>query len=89
MYLQVPLYKYKFCSTYGYPCISRNSATPMGDLNKYRIVISTSTCISLLYEFIMNPDVCYCYMFTEKEYKCMRICISYMFPLSVKLSTGF
>ena len=78
-----------FYSTYGYLCTSRKFSTPKGDLNKYRIVISTSTCISLLYEFIMNLDICYCYMISEKEYKCMCICISYMFPLSVKLSTGF
>ena len=61
----------------------------MGDLNKYNSTISTSICISLLYEFMMNPDICYCYMLTEKDYKCMCICISYMFPLSVKLSIGF
>ena len=58
-------------------------------MNKYKSAISTRICTSLLYEFMMNPDICYCYMFTEKEYKCMCICISYMFPLSVKLSTGF
>ena len=55
----------------------------MEDLYKYKSVIS------LLYEFMMNPDICYCYMFIEKEYKCMCICISYMFPQSVKLSMGF
>ena len=52
MYLRVPLYKYKFFSTYGYFCTSMSSVTPTGDLNKYKSAISTSTCISLLYEFM-------------------------------------
>ena len=82
-------YKYKFYSTYGYFRTSISWVTPTGDLNKYKSTISTSICTSLLYEFTMNPDICYYYMFTEKEYKCMCICISYMFPLSVKLSMGF
>ena len=60
MYLRVPLYKYKFCSTYEYLRISINSITPTGDLNKYKSAISTSMCISLLYEFIINSDICYC-----------------------------
>ena len=82
-------YKYKFYSTYGYFGISISWVTPMGDLYTYKSVISTSICISLLYEFMMNPDICYYYMPTEKEYECMCIYRSYMFPLSVKLSTGF
>ena len=32
----------------------------MGDLNKYKPAISTSMCISLLYEFMENYDICYC-----------------------------
>ena len=44
MYLRVPLYKYKFCSTYGYLRTSISSVTPTGDLNKYKSVISTSMC---------------------------------------------
>ena len=52
MYLRVPLYKYKFCSTYGYLRISVSSAIPMGDLNKYKSGISISMQISLLYEFM-------------------------------------
>ena len=52
MYLRVPLYKYKFYSTYGYFCTSISSVTPTGDLNKYESPISTSRCISLLYEFM-------------------------------------
>ena len=52
MYLWVPLYKYKFYSTYGYFCTSISSVTPTGDLNKYKSTISTSRCISLLYEFM-------------------------------------
>ena len=61
MYLLVPLYKYKFCSTYGYFCTSISSVTPTGDLNKYKSVISTSMCptgdlnkyeSAMLYEFM-------------------------------------
>ena len=52
MYLWVPLYKYKFYSTYGYFCTSISFVTPTGDLNKYKSVISTSRCISLLYEIM-------------------------------------
>ena len=44
MYLWVPLYKSKFCSTYWYFCISISFVTPIGDLNKYKSVISTSMC---------------------------------------------
>ena len=52
MYLRVPLYKYKIYSTYGYFCTSISSVTSKGDLNKYESAISTSRCISLLYEFM-------------------------------------
>ena len=52
MYPRVPLYKYKLCSTYGYLHISINSVTPTEVLNKYKSNISTSMCISLLYEFM-------------------------------------
>ena len=55
----------------------------------YKSSISTSIYTSLLYEFMMNPDICYYYMFTTKEYECMCIYIIYVFPLSVKLSMGF
>ena len=44
MYLRVPLYKYKFCGTYGYFYTSISSITHTGDLNKYKSVISTSMC---------------------------------------------
>ena len=40
------------CSTYGYLRISISFVTPTGDLNKYKSAISTSICISLLYEFM-------------------------------------
>ena len=46
------MYKYKFCSTYGYFCTSISSITHTGDLNKNKSAISTSTCISLLYEIM-------------------------------------
>ena len=42
MYLQVPLYKYKFCGTYGSFYTSISSVTPTGVLNKHKSVISTS-----------------------------------------------
>ena len=72
MYLRVPLYKYKLCSTYGYLRTSIY-VTPMGDLNKYKSAISTSMCISLVYEFMKNflyllLYICYCYMLTINEY---------------------
>ena len=54
------LNKYKLCSTYGYLRSSIRSVTPTGDLNRYKYAISTSMCISLLYEFMKNSDVCYC-----------------------------
>ena len=64
MYLRVPLYKYKFCSTYGYFCTSIsiriNSITPTGDLNKHKSAIRISRHISLLHEFMINSDICYC-----------------------------
>ena len=44
MYLWVPLYKYKFCSTYGYFCTSISFVTLTGGPNKYKSVISTSMC---------------------------------------------
>ena len=47
-------------STYGYLRTSINSVTSMGDLNKYKSAISTSMCISLLYESMQNYDICYC-----------------------------
>ena len=60
MYLRVPLSKYKLYSTYGYLRTSISSVTHTGDLNKYMSAISTSMCISLLYEFMKNYDICYC-----------------------------
>ena len=59
-YLRVLLYKHKLCSTYENLGISISSVTPTGDLNKYKSAISTSICISLLYEFMINPDIYYC-----------------------------
>ena len=44
MYLRVPLYKYKIYSTYGYLHTSISFVTPMGELNKYKYVTSTSMC---------------------------------------------
>ena len=56
----------------------------MGDLNKYKSAISTSICISLFYEFMISPDICYCYMLIVSAYQCMCIRISYMFPTKHK-----
>ena len=64
MYLRIPLYKYKLCSTYEYLRTSISSVTPTGDLNKYKSAISTCMCISLLYEFMKNSDICYCISIT-------------------------
>ena len=80
MYLRVPLYKYKLCSTNKYLRTSICSVTPTGDRNKYKFSISTSMFISLLYEFMKNSYICYCYMSTVSEYQCMCTCISHMFP---------
>ena len=43
---------HKLYSTYGYLSISISSITPTGDLDKYKFVISTRICISLLYKFM-------------------------------------
>ena len=40
------------------------SICPMGDLNKYKSAISTSRSISLLYEFMINSNICYCIFVT-------------------------
>ena len=60
------------CSTYGYLRISISFVTPTGDLNKYKSAISTSICISLLYEFmkILIYVIVYLllYMLTTNEY---------------------
>ena len=68
MYLRVPMYKYKLCSSYGYLRTSIISVTLTEDLNKYKSAISTSMCISLLYEFMKNFDIYYYYMLTVNEY---------------------
>ena len=41
-------------------CAISTSICPTGDLNKYKSVISTSRHISLLYEFMINSNICYC-----------------------------
>ena len=63
MYLRVPLYKYKFAKSIS---ISISFVTPTGDLNKHKSVISTSMCISLLYEFM--KILIYCYLLTINVY---------------------
>ena len=50
-------YKYKFYSIYWYFRISISWVTPTGDLYKYKSAINTSICISLLYEFMINPGI--------------------------------
>ena len=57
-------YKYKLCSTYGHLRTSISSRTPTGDLNKYKLAISTSMCISSIYESMQNYDIDYCISFT-------------------------
>ena len=77
MYIRVPLYKYKLCSTYGYLRTSINSVTPTGDMNKYILAISKSMCISLLYEFMKNSDICYYISVTVicLHYKSFNACV--------------
>ena len=62
------MYKYKICGTYGYFRISISSVTLTRDLDKYQFAISTSRCISLLYEVMINSNICYCYMLTINVY---------------------
>ena len=54
------MYIVLLCSTYGYLRTSISSVTPTGDMNTYKSAISTSRCISFLYEFMKNYDICYC-----------------------------
>ena len=54
------MYIVLLCSIYGYLHTSISSVTPMGDLNKYKSAINISRCISLLYEVMINSDICYC-----------------------------
>ena len=68
------LYKYKSAIS--------TSMCPTRDL--YKSTISTSMHIILLYEFKKDYDICYCYMLTVNEYKCMCIGISHMFPTKRK-----
>ena len=63
MYLRVPLYKYKSAKS-----ISISSVTPKGDQNKYKFAINTSRHISLLPKFMINFDICYCYLLTINVY---------------------
>ena len=61
MYLRVPLYKYKSCSTYGYFCTNISFVTPTGDLNKYKSVISTSMCPTgdlNKYKYVISTSMC-------------------------------
>ena len=72
MYLRVPLYKYKLCSTYGYLHISINSVTPTGDLNKYKSAISMKYVYKLLYEFMKILIYATVYMLLLYAY-CKRV----------------
>ena len=61
MYLRVPLYKYKLCSTYGYLHTSISSVTPTRELNKYKYAISTSMCPTgnlNKYKFAISTSIC-------------------------------
>ena len=74
MHLRVPLYKYKFYSTYGYFCTSISSVTPTRDLNKYKSVISTSMCPTgdlNKYESAISTSTCISLL-----YEFMKILIS-------------
>ena len=68
------MYNHNLCSTYGYLSIRISSVTPTGDLDKYKSVISTRICISLLYEFMpilifstVYLLLLYAYMFPTKR----------------------
>ena len=68
MYLRVPPYNHKFYSTYEYLCTNISSVTPTRDLNKYKSTISTSMCISLLYEFMKILIYATMYLLLLKAY---------------------
>ena len=83
MYLQVSLHKYKLCSTHRYLRISISSVTPIGDLDKYKSAISTSICISFLYEFIQILISATIYLLLLYAY-CKRVLIHvYMYKSNV------
>ena len=44
------------------------SMYPTGKLNKYKFATSTSNRVSLLYEFMKNYDILYCYMISINVY---------------------
>ena len=74
MYLQVPLYKYKFYSTYRYFYTSTSSVTPTRDVNKYKSMISTSVCPTgdlNKYESVISTSRCISLL-----YEFMKILIS-------------
>ena len=79
------MYKYKSDKSIS---ISISSVTHTGDLNKPKFAISTSMCISLLYEFVKNYDICYCtsVIVIGILYKSINACvrIRYMFPTKRK-----
>ena len=83
MYLWVPLYKYKLCSTYGYLRISISFVTSTGDLNKYKSAISKSMCINLLYDFMKILISATVYLLLLSAY-CKRVLMHvYMHKLCV------
>ena len=56
------MYKYKFCSSYGYLCTSISSIILTGDLNKYKSAISTSMCPTgnlNKYKFAISTSMCH------------------------------
>ena len=55
------MYKYKSDKSIS---IRINSIITTGDLNKHKSSISTSRHISLLHEFMINSDICYCISIT-------------------------
>ena len=73
------MYKYKFCSTYGYFCTSIDFVTPTGDLNKYKSAKSTSISISFVtptgdldkFKSIISTSRCISFL-----YESMQILIS-------------
>ena len=91
MYLQVPLYKYKLCSTYGYLRTSINSITPTGDLNKYKSAISISKCPMgdlNKYKFVISTRTCISllYEFMNNSYICYYTFVTVICLLEMSIS---
>ena len=91
MYLRVPLYNYKLCSTYGYLRTSISSVTHTGDLNKYKSTINTSMCPMgdlNKYKSVISTSMCISllYEFMKNSYICYCISVTAICLLNMSIS---